>query len=339
MPLELGTTAITGRRPDFSLLTTPNGTVIGGSSMGDDILDRLIIVRKNVEQWISDNKKRLDQQHKKNMAAIDSEINKEIKAEGGLNTPMDSSTPKQTIVKEKNILVKLYLTKQSVADDKSQRSKSLFGGNDALAPKSPGAGYFIHTSMMNVYVKQDLLVNWANSYEAARLAQVYSDTARRLKEKKEVLARVEAAQAAQAAQELKTAKEQIALKQYPAAPPGVSLDQNLQESKKQKEYFSTGGSAFLFSWFYKKVRNKGDWDYKQRGGQYASFGNFNYGAVGTAAGISEGGLLRAAGAAQSVAGTSQAEFEKWWSESPYGDDPVDQLWIKAGIKYAKSKGY
>lgn len=44
-------------------------------------------------------------------------------------------------------------------------------------------------------------------------------------------------------------------------------------------------------------------------------------------------------AEQSFAGTSQAEFEKWWSEAPYGDDPVDQVWIKAGIDYAKSKGY
>lgn len=58
-----------------------------------------------------------------------------------------------------------------------------------------------------------------------------------------------------------------------------------------------------------------------------------------AIGISEAVLLRAAGAAQSLAGTSQAEFDKWWSEAPCGDDPVDQVWIKAGIDYAKSKGY
>ena len=50
-------------------------------------------------------------------------------------------------------------------------------------------------------------------------------------------------------------------------------------------------------------------------------------------------LLRAAGAAQTAAGTSREEFDTWWSEAPYGDDPVDQVWIKAGIEYAKSKGY
>ena len=64
-----------------------------------------------------------------------------------------------------------------------------------------------------------------------------------------------------------------------------------------------------------------------------------WGECCTAAGISEAVLLRAAGAAQSLAGTSQAEFDKWWGEAPYGDDPVDQVWIKAGIDYAKSKGY
>lgn len=342
MTVELGTTDIVGRRDDFSLLTTRNTAIRGGPLMHEDILSRLIVVRDNVGQWISDNKARLDQQHEKNIAAIDSDMDLEIKAEGGLNVQMDSNTPNQTIIKEKNIVVKLYLAKQSEADDKSKRSKSLFGGYDVLASDSKIAGSFIQSSLARVYVKKDRLVDWANSYEAARLAQVYSEIARRLKEKEQFLANIEEAQAAQIAQaenQLMTAKELVDLKQYPVAPPEVSIDQNLQESKEQNEYFSTGGSAFLFSWFYKKVRNGGDWDYKQHGRQYESFGNFNYGAVGTAAGISEGILLRAAGAAQSVAGTSESAFDKWWSESPFGDDPVDQVWIKAGIEYAKSKGY
>ncbi|WP_231991132.1 MULTISPECIES: polymorphic toxin type 44 domain-containing protein [unclassified Pseudomonas] len=44
---------------------------------------------------------------------------------------------------------------------------------------------------------------------------------------------------------------------------------------------------------------------EQRGREYEEFGNFNYGATGTVAGISEQILLRAAGAAQSIAGTSE----------------------------------
>ncbi|TFW18064.1 bacteriocin [Pseudomonas putida] len=95
----------------------------------------------------------------------------------------------------------------------------------------------------------------------------------------------------------------------------------------------------LVSWFYSKVRNRGEWDYKQQGRQYEALGNFNYGATGTAAGLSEEFLLRGAGWAQSRAGTSNSAFGSWWGSSPYGDDPEDQEWIKKGIEYAKSYGY
>lgn len=98
-------------------------------------------------------------------------------------------------------------------------------------------------------------------------------------------------------------------------------------------------NAIVYGVFYTKVRNGGEWDYKQRGRQFEEIGNFNYGATGTAAGIPEQILLRAAGAAQNQAGTSEADFGKWWKETPYGDDRVDQVWIKAGIEYANSKGY
>ncbi|MCF6204186.1 MAG: hypothetical protein L3J59_11045 [Methylococcaceae bacterium] len=44
------------------------------------------------------------------------------------------------------------------------------------------------------------------------------------------------------------------------------------------------------------VRIKGGgWDYKQGGSQFENFGNFNYAAVGIAAGIPAGVLLNAAG--------------------------------------------
>nr|WP_024686302.1 polymorphic toxin type 44 domain-containing protein [Pseudomonas asturiensis] len=123
---------------------------------------------------------------------------------------------------------------------------------------------------------------------------------------------------------------------FPVAPPGVSIDQNMRLAQEKGKYFSRGGEAFLLSWFYSQVRNRGPWDFKQRGAQYEDFGNFHYGAVGTAAGISEEMLLRAAGAAQSRAGTSSSEFGHWWSAPPYGDDPRDQRCIKDGIEYAKS---
>lgn len=51
-------------------------------------------------------------------------------------------------------------------------------------------------------------------------------------------------------------------------------------AQSKAEYFSRGGDAFLLSWFYSQVKNRGPWDFKQRGPQYENFGNFHYGAVG-----------------------------------------------------------
>nr|WP_314876480.1 polymorphic toxin type 44 domain-containing protein [uncultured Pseudomonas sp.] len=125
----------------------------------------------------------------------------------------------------------------------------------------------------------------------------------------------------------------------PSGPPGASVQANMQAASLERIHFKNGGTAFLFSWFYSKVRNRGEWDYKQKGSRYEAFGNFNYGACGTAAGISEQVLLRGAGWAQGRAGTSNPAFGVWWGDIPYGDDPADQEWIKAGIEYAKSNGY
>ncbi|MGY5367739.1 type VI secretion system tube protein TssD [Enterobacter oligotrophicus] len=66
----------------------------------------------------------------------------------------------------------------------------------------------------------------------------------------------------------------------------------------------------------------------------------NYGAVGAAAGIPDGVLLRGAGTAQILAGTSApVEFAKYQDGNSYGDDPVDQLWIRTGIDYARKSGF
>ncbi|WP_164055861.1 polymorphic toxin type 44 domain-containing protein, partial [Serratia marcescens] len=85
--------------------------------------------------------------------------------------------------------------------------------------------------------------------------------------------------------------------------------------------------------------NKTPWDYKQQNRALANFGNFNYGATGTAAGIPAEILLMGAGFAQSRAGTSRSEWSHWYQRPPYGDDPQDQYWIKQGIDYANRHGY
>ncbi|MBG0656388.1 hypothetical protein I4P16_13360 [Enterobacter hormaechei] len=103
--------------------------------------------------------------------------------------------------------------------------------------------------------------------------------------------------------------------------------------------FHRGPSALTYAWFYQQVRGHGPWDYKQHGRQFESFGNFHYGAVGHAAGISGEVLLRGAGWAQSRAGTTVPAFGDWFGSTPYGDDPNDQYWIRAGIDYAKRTGF
>jgi len=87
------------------------------------------------------------------------------------------------------------------------------------------------------------------------------------------------------------------------------------------------------------VRNRGRWDYKQFDPYFSNFGNFTFGAAGTAAGIPENILLRGAGWAQSRAGTSKPEWGKWYQNSPYSDDLNDQYYIKEGIAYARQNGY
>jgi RHS repeat-associated protein len=111
-------------------------------------------------------------------------------------------------------------------------------------------------------------------------------------------------------------------------PPGVDLWANMRTASSEV--------GFNLVKFKGLVQNGGRWDYKQLGRQYEAFGNFHYGAVGRAAGIPEAVLLRAAGWAQREAGTSKPYWGHPWvrggSES-FGDDPIDQSWIKAGFRY------
>lgn len=123
----------------------------------------------------------------------------------------------------------------------------------------------------------------------------------------------------------------------PDAPEGVDVDANIREAARHK-------GDWL--WFYRQVRNKGPWDYKQRGRQFADFGNFNYGAVGTAAGFPENVLLRMAGWAQGRSGnvdpawgsapTMLEALAGRGGKPPFGDDPADQEWIMRGIEYFRS---
>ena len=87
-----------------------------------------------------------------------------------------------------------------------------------------------------------------------------------------------------------------------SVPSGTNVEANMREAGKAS--FHMKGSK----WFYDKVRNSGDWDYKQLDTKHESFGNFNFGATGAAFGFSEETLLRMAGWAQTQSGTSQPSW-------------------------------
>ena len=113
----------------------------------------------------------------------------------------------------------------------------------------------------------------------------------------------------------------------PPAPPGTSVYQNMLDARNQWNPF----------WFYNQVRRIGPWNYKKIDPLYTDFGNFNYGATGTAFGFSSQTLQRAAGWAQQQAGTSQSDWGNWYGSYPHGDDPLDQQWIKRGINFCTCK--
>ncbi len=126
--------------------------------------------------------------------------------------------------------------------------------------------------------------------------------------------------------------------------------------------------------FRDRVKNRGVWDLKSNKGtifglgndgktqfvyqgikmESQDIGNHHFGAVGKAYGLfSDEFMLRQAGDAQMAAGTSQPQWQKSTRRvitdgsggvvvqktlvAPYGDDPRDQRWIKAGFRYYEKK--
>lgn len=109
-------------------------------------------------------------------------------------------------------------------------------------------------------------------------------------------------------------------------PPGVNLLKNIEMAK---QHFPLD-----LTWFYSPmVHDYGPWDYKRKNIIYENFGNFHYGIVGTAQGIPEFILLRAAGIGQNMDHTTNSKWDSPLWKSPYGDDPKEQYWIKKGVKY------
>jgi hypothetical protein len=116
----------------------------------------------------------------------------------------------------------------------------------------------------------------------------------------------------------------------PVGPPGACVNDNIDIAKDYPAW-NPGAMAGL----YENVKNHGPWDYKRKGSQYEDFGNFNFGAVTAAMGVSGYGAQNGAGIYQQWRGASTAgsgtPFLRW----PYGDDASDAVQIERGRQYFK----
>jgi hypothetical protein len=120
----------------------------------------------------------------------------------------------------------------------------------------------------------------------------------------------------------------------PNAPPGVSVDANILETRRLSRLEP---EAAPVDWV-NKVREGGRWDYKRLEpvGAYEEFGNFNYGATGRALGFPREVLLRAAGFVQVLESLRTGRPHgpgSPFGDPPYGDFPEDQGPILRGIEY------
>lgn len=150
----------------------------------------------------------------------------------------------------------------------------------------------------------------------------------------------------------------------PFPPPNVDIRHNLAKAIKFKEDILEYQKqtrdplimkTFILPWFHEKVKNGAEWDFKkdykikpdvrqvvhpamiEAQLNYQNFGNYHYGIIGAALGISEEMLLQAAGFAQHMAGTNKPEWGHYLvGPAPYGDQPEDQEFIKRGIEDYKS---
>ena len=140
-----------------------------------------------------------------------------------------------------------------------------------------------------------------------------------------------------------------------AIPPGVTIQGNIYRAL---EFQRTHTRQETIAWFNDAVRNNKNghlpqeqsMDYKQLDADtrapgeesiYTDFGNYNYGAVGRALGISDEILLRGAGYQQQMdngKSVTEALIEMLTDQVNYGDNPGDQSLIQDGIETAKDLG-
>ena len=118
----------------------------------------------------------------------------------------------------------------------------------------------------------------------------------------------------------------------PPGPLGACVADNIDIAKDYPAW-NPGSLAGL----YDNVKNHGPWDYKRHGSQYEDFGNFNFGAVTAAMGVSAYTAQNGAGIYQQWKGAAAAGSGTPLLRWPYGDDLKDAAEIERGRQYAKCR--
>lgn len=125
----------------------------------------------------------------------------------------------------------------------------------------------------------------------------------------------------------------------PVAPPGANVDDNMQRAQQIQDALGGGmlpsdpAHGIMVNWFAPGQ----EMDYKQHGNQYRDFGNFNYGAVGTALGMTPYELHGAAGVVQMEQKHWDPSYGMPFISGNSGDNQQDYDQIEKGIAYARAQ--
>jgi hypothetical protein len=134
----------------------------------------------------------------------------------------------------------------------------------------------------------------------------------------------------------------------PAIPVGPGrnvLVSNIDFAEQASQIFDSqpNGEQIKIRWYYDEVRTGGPMDYKNqptlhKHPEYDEFGQFNFGAVGSALSLPEEFIKQAAGAASFASFLRQGKlppksFGLPWTGPPYGDQPWAQPQISAGYRF------
>jgi len=122
----------------------------------------------------------------------------------------------------------------------------------------------------------------------------------------------------------------------PVAPPGVSVDKNILRAEQLDIPWWKPVKLAKYELMLELFPTGHEMDYKKMGGKYRDFGNFNYGAFGSALGLSPYELHSGAGYQQFRDNNWETGYGIPGLVPPYGDNDTDYKQIDAGIRYYRA---